>query len=179
MAIAQETRPVEDSVPKVNDEVAVGEDLDFQRRWWRIERMIWVLFTVLIVLDLLGCFGRGPLAKGHLKTQEGSLELNYERIERYGTPSVMTVQFGTAAVKDKHVHLWVSESLVKALGNQRIIPQPETSVDDEDGISYTFRAGPNRPTIEFALQPNKIGAAELKLRVPDSEVLTAKILVMP
>jgi len=29
---------IDDSVAKVDDEVAGGEDLDFQRRWWKFER---------------------------------------------------------------------------------------------------------------------------------------------
>lgn len=39
-----ETKPVEDTVPKVNNEVAVGEDLNFQRAWWKVERGIWIFF---------------------------------------------------------------------------------------------------------------------------------------
>ncbi len=92
--------PVEDSVPKVDDEVAVGEDLEFQRRWWRFERIVWIFFTLLIVCDLLGLFGRGPLAKAQLHSSDGALNVRYERIERTGTPSMMVIQFGPAAVRD-------------------------------------------------------------------------------
>jgi hypothetical protein len=62
MATNQISRPVEDSIAKVNDEVAVGEDLDFQRKWWRFENAAWVVFTLIIILDLSGLFGRGPIA---------------------------------------------------------------------------------------------------------------------
>jgi hypothetical protein len=33
-------KPVEHTIEKVNDEIAVGSDLEFQRRWWRFERVI-------------------------------------------------------------------------------------------------------------------------------------------
>jgi hypothetical protein len=98
--MAAKTEPVTDSVPKINDEVAVGEDLEFQRSWWRFERCVWILFAVLVFLDVLGVFGRGPLAKAHAEAADGSMKIDYERVERFSTPSIMTVfsvsrRFGT------------------------------------------------------------------------------------
>ena len=58
------TKPVEDSVAKVNDEIAVGEDLEFQRKWWRFENIAWIFFALIIVLDVAGLFGRGRLCQG-------------------------------------------------------------------------------------------------------------------
>ncbi len=52
MAAKSFSQPVEESVSKVNDEIAVGEDLDFQRKWWRFEKFVWILFSLIIVLDL-------------------------------------------------------------------------------------------------------------------------------
>ena len=60
-----ETREIEDSVAKVNGEVAVGSDLDFQRKWWRFERVLWTVLTLIVILDALGFFGRGWFAKAH------------------------------------------------------------------------------------------------------------------
>src|SRR5579884_1974852 len=119
---APPTEPVRDSVAKVNDELAVGSDLEFQRRWWKFERAIWIFFTLLIVLDVLGVFGRGPLAKARLRAADGSAEVTYERIERHKTPSVLTAHFGPSAIQDGKVRLWVSDDLVKELGNQRVSP---------------------------------------------------------
>jgi hypothetical protein len=44
MAANTFSQPVEQSVSKVNDEVEVGEDLDFQRKWWRFENSVWIIF---------------------------------------------------------------------------------------------------------------------------------------
>jgi hypothetical protein len=92
------TKPVENSVARVNDEVAVGENLDFQRKWWRFENVAWAIFTLIVFLDLSGLFGRGPLAKAERRTTDGTIEMKYERIERTGSPSIMTIQFGQSAI---------------------------------------------------------------------------------
>ena len=52
-----------DEVPKVDNAVAVGEDLEFQERWWTFERVIWSFFALILLADMLGAFGRGWLAK--------------------------------------------------------------------------------------------------------------------
>ncbi len=78
--------PVTDTVPKVNNEIAIGEDPEFQRKWWKFERAVWVIFSILVLLDLCGAFGRGPLAKAHKASPDGAMDVTYERIERTGTP---------------------------------------------------------------------------------------------
>lgn len=172
-------KPVEDTVPKVNDEVAVGADLDFQRRWWRMERIVWILFALLVLLDLLGVFGRGPLAKAHLQTSDGSMQISYERVERFGTPSELRVHFGSQAVHDGLVQLWVSDNIVKPLGNRRVIPEPLKSVIGQGGILYTFPATNTPASVAFALEPASVGVQDVSMRIPGFEEVRAKILVMP
>ena len=99
------SKPVEDSVAKVNDEVAVGEDLDFQRKWWRFENAAWVVFTLIIVLDLAGLFGRGPIAKAERHSADGAMDVKYERIERTNSPSILTIQFAQSAIQNGKIHV--------------------------------------------------------------------------
>lgn len=69
MSASPITRRVKDDVPRYNDEVAVGEDLEFQRKWWKFENAVWLFFGVIILCDILGVFGRGWLAKARLQLQ--------------------------------------------------------------------------------------------------------------
>jgi hypothetical protein len=179
MPASAPTEPVHDSVSKVNDELAVGSDLEFQRRWWKFERGVWIFFTLILVLDVLGVFGRGPLAKARMRAADASAEVIYERVERHATPSYLTVRFGPSSVHEGKVRLWVSESLIKVLGNQRVSPQPESSMLESGGVLYTFPAGALPLTAEFALQPTSVGPASVSLQVPGRERLSASIFVMP
>lgn len=179
MAASAQTKPVEDTISKVNDEVAVGSDLEFQRKWWRFTRALWIVFAGLVVADLLGCFGRGPLAKAQVRTPDGTMDIKYERIERFSTPSILRVQFGSSAIRDGKIQLWVSDTLVKPLGNQRVIPQPLTSVEDRGGILYTFPVTTPPASVAFALEPISPGIYETSLQVPGAEKVTVRIYVMP
>lgn len=173
------TKPVRDTVAKVNDEIAVGSDMEFQHKWWRFTRVLWIVFTIVVIADLLGCFGRGLLANARLKASDGSMNVQYERIERFSTPSILHINFGPASIHDGKIQLWISRSFVKPLGMQRVIPQPWTSVVGEDGITYTFPAKPGAATVDLALEPAAPGVYQMAMRVPGSQELRSRIFVMP
>jgi hypothetical protein len=173
------TRPVEDSVAKVNDEIAVGEDLDFQRKWWRFENAIWVAFTLIIVLDLAGLFGRGPLAKAHRAAADGTINVRYERIERSDSPSILTVQFAESAIHEGKIKLYISDTLLKALGTQRVIPAPLESVVGDGGVTYTFLASKPPAFVDLALQPAGPGLFEFTIAVVGAQPVHAKVFVVP
>jgi hypothetical protein len=179
MPVTTETHPVEDSVPKVNDELAVGSDVEFQHRWESLENVIWIFLVIFLLLSLLGFFGRGPMANVKTNAPDGSMKVQYERFQRFSTPSVMTVQIAPAAIHNGKVELWVSEALVKPLGNQRVIPQPDKSQVGDGGVLYAFPVSQGQASIEFQTQPSKIGKTELKLRVPGYSELDLNIYVFP
>jgi hypothetical protein len=173
------TLPVEDSVPKVAGDVSVGEDLEFQRKWWKFENFIWFFFLLILVCDVLGLFGRGWLAKAHAETPDHALTLDYERIERAGTPSVMTLNFNSAAIHDGKIQFFISDSIVKPLGAQRISPQPRISAVGDGGITYTFDATQAPATIQIALEPSFPGAHSFRLQLPGEAPIDAKVIVLP
>jgi hypothetical protein len=173
------SKPVGDSVAKVNDEVAVGEDLDFQRKWWRFENAAWVIFTLIIVLDLAGLFGRGPIAKAERRSADGAMDIKYERIERTDSPSILTIQFAQSAIKDGKIQLYVSNSLVKQLGTQRVIPAPQDTVIGEGGLTYTFPASRAPAIVDLALQPEGPGIYNFTIGVVGGQPVQAKVVVVP
>jgi hypothetical protein len=173
------SKPVEDSVAKVNDEVAVGEDLDFQRKWWRFENAAWIVFALIIVLDLSGVFGRGPIAKGERRSADGAIDVKYERIERTDSPSILTVQFAQSAIQDGKIHLYVSNSLVKQLGTQRVIPAPQDSVIGDGGLTYTFPASRPPASVDLVLQPSGPGIYDFTIGVVGSQPVQARVVVVP
>jgi hypothetical protein len=179
MPTTEFSSPVEDSVPKVSNELAVGENLDFQRKWWRFERAIWLFFLLLLICDLLGLFGRGWLAKARRSTPDGALVLDYERIARASTPSVMTLNFGPDAIRNGHIQVFISDSLVKPLGAQRISPQPAVSAVGNGGITYTFDATQAPALVQIALEPSFPGLHPFRIDLAGEPPIDARIFVVP
>ena len=173
------TRPVADSVAKVDNSIAVGEDIGFQRRWWKFERLVWIFFGLVILCDLLGVFGRGYLAKAERKTSDQTVDLHYDRIDRANTPSILSIQFGPSAIQNGQIHLFVSTSVAKDLGTQRVSPQPADSAVGLGGITYTFPATGLPASVDIQLAPSYPGVYALTLGVPGAEMVKAKVTVLP
>lgn len=174
------SKPVQaDDVAKVNDEVSVGEDLKFQERWWRFERIVWSLFALIIALDLAGAFGRGPLAKHELHAADQSTEIKYDRIEREGTPAILNVQFGASAIQQDKIRLFISDSLVQELGTQRVVPAPEATAVGGGGLTYTFPATSLPASVQFALQPARMGVFHFVIQVIGAQPVNGTVVVLP
>jgi len=133
----------------------------------------------VILAALFGLLGRGFLARATVAARDGSMRVQYDRIARYSTPSVLRVEFGGAAVHDRRVQLWVSDDLLKSLGNQRVTPEPTASVLDSGGVLYTFPVLTSPTAVQFALQPLRAGIQHVTLRVPGSSSLGLSVAVWP
>ena len=170
---------VEDSVPKVSNEVAVGEDIEFQRRWWRFESIVWPILLLIVMVDVLGGFGRGWLAKAHRCTPDHALDFDYERIERASTPSIMTMRFGPNAAHNGRIVVYISDSLVKPLGAQRMAPQPANSIIGNGGITYVFPASEGEASAQIQLEPSFPGWHKFRVQVQGSQPIDGTIAVLP
>jgi hypothetical protein len=171
--------PVKDAVAKVNNEIEVGENLDFQRKWWRLENAVWIFFSLVILLDLAGLFGRGPIAKAERRSADGTIDVKYERIERTDSPSILSINFGPSAIQDGKIHLYISESLVKGLGTQRVVPAPlETSIGN-GGLTYTFPASTLPASVDLALEPAGPGLYDFTVGITGAAPVHAKVFVVP
>jgi hypothetical protein len=184
MAAESATQPIEDSIPKVDNEIAVGSDLEFQRRWWKWEFVAWTIFTVLIIAAVAGFLGRGYFSKTRAASADGAIQVEYERVARFGAPTVAAVTFGPAAIHDGKVQLWANQSILREMGTQRVIPQPQQASLTENGTLFTFAvndqvAGATPARVQFMLQPTAVGRQTLRLGSPGSPTVTAKVLVLP
>lgn len=174
------TRPVrKDDVPMVDDEIAVGEDISFQSRWWKFERFVWIFFLLVLVADLAGALGRGPLANAKRNAGDGSVELKYERVQRANSSSVMSILPQASAVHNGNVQLFVSDSIVKDFGAQRVIPQPAQSVVGSGGVTYTFPATGQPMLVQIELKPSFIGLHRFTIGVPGAAPIQASAFVLP
>lgn len=176
LPISQE---VEDSVPKVDREIAVGENLDFMRKWWKFEHFLWAFFLMILAVDVMGGLGRGWLSKARLKTPDGALTVDYDKIVRSTTPTQMTFHFGPQAIHNGHILLFVGESIVKPLGARRISPEPTQSTLGAGGITYTFPATEAPAFVEIEMEPSQPGMHHFRLQVEGSTAIEGSIFVMP
>lgn len=168
-----------DLIPKIDNAVAVGEDLHFQEHWWKFERLVWIFFFLVIVADAIGLFGQGWFAHARLHQPGSALDIKYDRVERETTPSQVTVRFGPDAAIGDTVKLFISDSVVDDLGNQRIAPQPASSAIGNGGVTFTFPYTGQPASVLLSLEPSKPGIFHFTMNVPGHPAVTARVVVVP
>lgn len=145
-------------------ELQVGQDLKFEKRWWKIERTGWAVIGLLLLAALLGFLGPGPLTKKTAGTRGGPLWLEYHRFARYQAPVDWRIELGPQGT-NKEIRLWVDRSYIEAVHMEDIQPQPE-SVDMAGArFVYTFKAADlsTNTKVLFHFKPNKFGKAPARL----------------
>lgn len=146
------------------DEVKPGglqleQDLDFQRREWRAERLGWALMLIAAVAALLGLLGPGPASWVTAGEKGGALWVEYHRFERFKAPTALTVHVGPGAIRDGKVRVHISQSLMEPLDMATVTPQPDAVEAQGDQLIYTFAVAPSdAPTsLSFSGTTHKFG----------------------
>ena len=174
------------SVARIHDDLAVGTNRNFQKKWWYFERAFWLFLILFVVAGFIGLMGRGPLSRGEAASPDGLVQVQYERFARYKTPSLISVKISPEAIHNNAVRFWVSTTLVSELGTERVVPQPAISVPGKDRIDYIFPAQSSPLELEFQLQPGKPGKYQFAMGlanpgpgIPNGSELRRSIVVFP
>jgi hypothetical protein len=150
----------------IDDELEVGFDQTFERKWRRLELASHAIMALFVLAALLGLFGRGPLSHRTHMSANGRLSLDYEPLVRWGTSTQVTVHLSTpdvrpAADEGAFQKIWVSvnNAVVEPLGLQQVIPQPDATKAIDGGTMYEFAVPPGQDDalVRFVLKPSAVG----------------------
>jgi hypothetical protein len=159
-------------------EIDVGYDQMFERQWGRFERWIWLGFITVIILGLLGYFGRGPMNTVKRTVSDGTM-VQYERVVRFKTPTMIVfsipVNHGLASIK-------ADKTTVQKLGLQQVFPQPTESLGSEEIGPLEFKVA--EPTakavlVQLLMQPSSVGPAKSIYQVNGETIVNIKQFIVP
>lgn len=159
--------------------IEVDQDLDFQRRDWRFERIGWGAMLLVGVAAVVGLFGHGPLSNAAANADDGSLGVEYQRFERHGSPSELTVFLRRSASSDTSVQLWIGGEFLRAVQLQQIVPEPVRQITLGDRTLFEVAVRSDTGRVSFYLMPQRIGARTLELGVPGRATLRRRQFVYP
>ena len=173
------TKAAREKPPTV--EIEVNQDLEFQRKEWRVQRIGWLVILAVIVAALLGAFGRGPLAHGEVTDAASGLRLEYERIARHESPSELVFHIRAGTVTTNDVRIWLSRSYADGLEIERISPEPESESVTDDRVTYSFLLDdPRREArVTFNLTPDAMGRRQASAGIVNGPTLRFAQFVLP
>jgi hypothetical protein len=105
--------------------IQINQNLRFLAKEWRVQRLGWVVFALLLLLGLAGALGRGPLTRR--TTGDDALRVEYESVLRHAAISDLTVTVGPSATPDSTFRLYLSADYLAQFDVQTILPEPQAS----------------------------------------------------
>lgn len=114
----------------------IAEDRSFQQRFWKIERLAWVFFALLLLGALAGAFGRGgPLASGSAPLGAGRVD--YPAIARWQAGEEFAIR---VAGDSGERRLVLSSEFLQAFKVDSLRPEPGRVEATAAGHAYFYPA---------------------------------------
>src|SRR5437763_389442 len=101
-------------IPRVGD-LEVGQDLDFLRRAWVLQRVGWGVLALLVLAAVLGLVGPGPLCRAVEADSAGLLRLEYERFEHLETNATLRLHLAPGVAQEGKVRLALSQDYLRGV----------------------------------------------------------------
>jgi hypothetical protein len=151
----------------------VSEDIGFEQRFWKIERIGWAVMAMVIVCALAGLLGPGPLSKQRRADATGSISAEYNRFDRYQAPTMLRLMVPTNLVENGEVRVSLSAGFVDSIELQHVDPTPEHVETTGDEMTFVFLAPDiaQNASIVFHYQPNRFGRTPATVAVGKNTML--------
>jgi hypothetical protein len=160
-------------LPASSSPFQIDEDLNFQRREWKIQRLGWVAMALVILAALLGVFGTGPLSSATI--ERDGLRLEHERFCRLQRNTELRFTIGGTG---DPVLLLIGREYLDWVMIERITPEPGKAEAVSDGVIFHFALqGP--AAITFHVRPEKFGLVSGKARLGQAEPITFTQFIYP
>lgn len=178
--LAEGRRNVVQSVNRIDD-LESGCDLSFERRWWRIQRVGWVILSLLLVGGVAGVFGHGPLSKATVHPPGSGLQVRYDRLARRETPSLLELRLEKAALASGQVRIRLNRALVERMQLKQIVPPPLAAEPLADGARFVFPTDPTRDSafIIFTENPATPGIVDGVVTVEGAKPVSFRQFIYP
>jgi hypothetical protein len=143
----------------------IDEDIAFQRKEWRFQRIGVAALFLFVLAALLGLTGMGgPLSRGEAGNSNGPLHVEYERFVRRGSSSKVTMHFRGATGATR---FWVSAPYLEHVQIDSVIPTPDLESVETHRHIYVIRAGSPDVTVTLNMKHEGMGSLEAEVGLVD------------
>ncbi len=144
-------QPVEPG--RVGD-LEIGQDLDFQRRSWRVQRGAWLAMLLIVIAALLGLFGgEGVLNQAVLGDSGDALRVEYHQFDRVLDQTHLRLEVSGAG------RLWIANSYLEHLLIEAIVPEPVQMIAGDERTTLVFELAEAEPfgAVVIYYKPQRVG----------------------
>lgn len=161
-----------DAAPSRYPGLQIHEEMPFQWRDWRAQRVAWVMGLVLVLLAAAGLLGPGPLSHQQAQSTDGAVQVDYLRWARRGAKANLGVRIPADLAQDGTVSVVLPSAYLSEWELREVTPRPAEVEANGQHVRFVFAAP--RPEgaveLEFVLQGQGMGPLDGELLVGDQRV---------
>jgi hypothetical protein len=146
----------------------IDQDLDYQRREWRLQRVGWVCMAVVVAAALAGLLGRGPLSDATAEAAGGTLRVGYNRFAHRHAPEELRITAAAGLAEGGELRLVIGRAFLDGVEVTSVSPAPLRVEAGPDDHTFVFRVSePSAPvglTLHYepdatGRRPGRVGVA--------------------
>ena len=161
--------------------IDINEDVPFQRREWKLQRIGWVVIALLLLAGLLGVWGRGPLTTKQITDAASASWVEYHSVDHYQADTTFSLHVGSGAVTADTLRITLNRAYLDRIQLQGIEPEPAAQELRGNGVVYVFDvATPGQPVaVTFEHVFTQPGTATAEIGIEGGPALSFRQFVLP
>ncbi len=165
---------------RINDELEVGFDAGFERRWVWVQRAGVTFMLAIAIASLFGLLGRGPFSHRTERTAESGLAVDFEPVAREQTPTQVTLHLHNDT-ESPEMQVFIGTTTIEPMGLTRILPQPVSTRSVVGGlvVSVAVPPGTTDALLRLILQPGNPGLIQQQANLVGQPPIRWTQLVLP
>jgi len=168
-----------EEIVRRHGDLEIEENMNAQRRLWKVQRVTRGIALLLMGLGLAGAFGGGPLS--HATASQGGSSIEYERISYRDTSQTYRLRFTRELAPSGKARVWFDRETLKRIKLEEVIPQPGGATLAADRMILEFELEGEQGPFEilFAFDADEAGVHTSRLGFESGPSLEFKQLVLP
>ncbi|HEY0962088.1 MAG TPA: hypothetical protein VGE69_07000 [Pseudomonadales bacterium] len=157
-------------------DIDIGEDIDHQRKVWKLERIAWTVMAGSIIAAVCGFAGHGLFSERTVAPREGDFIVDYQRFERYHAQTQLTLHLTGDTADETRIHF--GADFLRNVEVMRLEPEPERAELGANATAYVFNTdAAGRIVVHY--KPIVSGRLPLVLGRDDAPLLYLEQFVYP
>jgi hypothetical protein len=127
-------------------DLQIEEDMPFQEKTWKAERVAWVVMALIVLAAALGLISEGPLSKTR-RGDPARLQVELQRFTHVDTPTRIRIK----RAADGPFSLQLPYSYLSRAEISNVVPEPNRVESSGGLVTYSFSAGRGVADVHFDL----------------------------
>jgi hypothetical protein len=133
--------------------IVTEEDVRFEHRWHRVQRVGRAVLVLALAAAVLGVFGTGPLASATAEGPGGRFSVDYDRFVRTTQSTALRI---SSRATSGPATIAIAQSFLDATSLSDVSPQPDSETARGGRVVLSYQ-GSLPDEVELQLAPEDIG----------------------